>query len=82
MRDPEAIAAGGAGLNQYTPFVQALASLSLQFERPVLQLNGDTHLFLSDRPLANPSSPTGVIHGKLDLLVRLHGERAEHQQHA
>jgi len=62
MWDPEAIAAGGAGLNQYTPLVQALASLSLQFERPVLQLNGDTHLFLSDRPLANPSSPTGVIH--------------------
>jgi len=62
MWDPEAIAAGGAGLDQYTPFVRALASLTLQFKRPVLLLNGDTHLFLTDQPLANPSSPTGVIH--------------------
>jgi len=62
MWDPEALAAGGAGLNQYTPFVRSLASLALQFKRPVLLLNGDTHLFLTDQPLANPASPTGLIH--------------------
>jgi hypothetical protein len=60
--DPEAIAAGGAGLDKYTPFVQELADLSVQFHRPVLLLNGDTHLFESDRPLADPTSTTGVIH--------------------
>jgi len=62
MWDPEAAAPGGAGLNQYTPFVTALADLTLQLHRPVLLLNGDTHLFFQDQPLANPSSTTGVIH--------------------
>ena len=63
MWDPEALAAGGAGLDKYTPFVKRLATLSLQFRRPVLLLNGDTHLYLTDRPLANPASSTGVTHG-------------------
>jgi len=62
MWDPEAAAVGGAGLNQYTPFVQLLAKLTQEFHRPVLLLNGDTHLYLTDKPLADPSSATGVIH--------------------
>jgi hypothetical protein len=62
MWDPEALAAGGAGLDQYTPFVQELANLSVRFRRPVLLLNGDTHLYLADHPLADPASATGVIH--------------------
>jgi hypothetical protein len=62
MWDPEAAAPGGAGLNKYTPFVQKLASLSVRFHRPVLLLNGDTHLFLVDQPLADPMSTTGQIH--------------------
>jgi len=60
--DPEAIAVGGAGLDQYTPFVKQLANLSLEFKRPVLVLNGDTHLYHTDTPLADPTSATGVIH--------------------
>jgi hypothetical protein len=32
------------------------------FRRPVLLLNGDTHLYFTDHPLADPSSATGVIH--------------------
>jgi hypothetical protein len=60
--DPTAIVVGGAGLDKYTPFVQELANLTLQFGRPVLLLNGDTHLYESDRPLADPTSETGVIH--------------------
>jgi len=60
--DPEAAAPGGAGLDQYTPFVQALATLSLEFGRPVLLLNGDTHLFLADQPLLDPASTNGLIH--------------------
>ena len=62
MWDPEAIAAGGAGLSNYTPFVRKLADLSLRFQQPVLVLNGDTHRLLVDQPLAVPSSTTGVIH--------------------
>lgn len=63
MWDPEAIAAGGAGLSNYRPFVRKLADLSLRFHKPVLLLNGDSHKFLVDRPLAVPTSSTGVIHG-------------------
>jgi hypothetical protein len=63
MWDPEALAPGGDGLSAYQPFVQALADLSVDFGRPVLLLNGDSHLFEVDRPLADPSSATGKIHG-------------------
>jgi hypothetical protein len=62
MWDPEAAAVGGAGLDRYTPFVAKLAELTLQFKRPVLLLNGDTHLYETDQPLADPTSKTGVIH--------------------
>jgi hypothetical protein len=53
---------GGDGLDAYTPFVQRLASLALSFGKPVLLLNGDSHLYLQDRPLADPKGPTGSIH--------------------
>jgi Calcineurin-like phosphoesterase len=57
-----ALGPGQAGLGAYTPFVQRLAALSLSFGRPVLLLNGDSHLYLQDRPLADPNSRTGSIH--------------------
>lgn len=62
MWDPEATATGGAGLDKYTPFVQELADLSVSFGRPVLLLNGDSHLYEADHPLADPTSTQGVIH--------------------
>lgn len=62
MFDSAALLPGGDGLSAYTPFVRQLAYFSLQFGRPVLLLNGDTHLFETDRPLADPNSPTGLIH--------------------
>lgn len=62
MWDPEAVAPGGSGLYKYTPFVQKLAYLSVRFRRPVLLLNGDSHVFLADQPLADPLSTTGQIH--------------------
>jgi hypothetical protein len=54
----------GAGhLTNYTPFVTALADLSVAFGRPVLLLNGDSHVFNDgDYPLADPSSTLGLIH--------------------
>ena len=62
MWDPEAAAPGGAGLDQYTGFVQTLADLSLAYGKPVLLLNGDSHVYETDHPLADPNSTTGVIY--------------------
>ena len=61
MWDPAAI--GGDGLGNYATFVHELASLSRHFRRPVLLINGDSHVFGSDRPLADPASATGQIFG-------------------
>jgi hypothetical protein len=63
MWDPAAVVAGGDGLSNYTLFVHELANLSLHFRRPVLLINGDSHVFGSDLPLADPDSATGKIHG-------------------
>jgi hypothetical protein len=62
MWDPAAIAPGGNGLSTYTSFVQQLANLSIQFGQPVLLLNGDSHVFEVDHPLAVPTTATGLIH--------------------
>jgi hypothetical protein len=63
MWDPAAVAPGGDGLGNYTLFVHQLANLSLHFGRPVLLLNGDSHLYGADHPLADPQSASGKIHG-------------------
>lgn len=67
MWDPAAVVPGGDGLSAYTPFVQQLANLSIEFRRPVLLLNGDSHLFEVDHPLADSSSNTGIIHHTLSV---------------
>jgi hypothetical protein len=53
---------GGDGLNGYDEFVQALASHAVVFCRPVLVLNGDSHIYQADQPLADATSATGMIH--------------------
>lgn len=60
MWDPAAVSAGE--LTNYTPIVQKLADLVQDFGGPVLLLNGDSHVYGSDKPLADPSSSTGIIH--------------------
>ena len=50
-------------LTAYTPFVHELADLCVAFGGPVLLINGDSHLYGTDTPLANPGSATGLIHG-------------------
>lgn len=60
MWDPEAVAANE--LTNYTPYVQKLADLATAFGRPVLLLNGDSHVYMQDTPLADPASATGMIH--------------------
>lgn len=65
MWDPAALTTAvpkGPGLDKYTPFVAKLAELALKFGGPVLLINGDTHLFFTDKPLADPNSSTGKIH--------------------
>jgi len=62
MWDPSALEPGGDGLDGYDAFVQALADHAVAFRRPVLLLNGDSHLYEADQPLADPTSATGVIH--------------------
>jgi len=62
MWDPAALVPGGDGLSGYTTLVQKIADLAVQFDRPVLLINGDSHVFEADQPLADPNSSTGVIH--------------------
>ena len=63
MWDPEALLPGGDGLTGYDGLVQELANLSVDFGRPVLLINGDSHIYGTDTPLADPASTTGMIHG-------------------
>lgn len=50
------------GVSAYTPFVQHLASQTEAFKNPVLLVNGDSHSFKKDKPLADPQSETGSVH--------------------
>jgi hypothetical protein len=63
MWDPAAPVPGGDGLDGYTELVKTLADLAAYFGRPVLLINGDSHLFEVDHPIADPTSATGVVHG-------------------
>jgi hypothetical protein len=62
MWDVTNLAAGGDGLNHYTTLVKEIARLTLQFGKPVLLINGDSHIYETDHPLANPASVRGKIH--------------------
>ena len=53
---------GAAHLTNYTSFVSKLADLTVKFGRPVLLINGDSHVYKSDQPLADPTSTLGQIH--------------------
>jgi Calcineurin-like phosphoesterase len=56
MWDP-AIKGDPASYSAFTSFVQHLAKLARQFHRPVLLLDGDSHIFTDDHPLADPAHP-------------------------
>jgi hypothetical protein len=56
MWDP-AITGDPSQYDHFTPIVQDLANQAEQFGGPVLLLNGDSHQFVDDRPLADPSRP-------------------------
>jgi hypothetical protein len=53
MWDPEKGAAHQAG---YEPFVSSVASHTASLGKPVLMLNGDSHVYRSDNPLSSTAS--------------------------
>lgn len=55
MWDPEKGAAHQSG---YEPFVSNIASHTLHFGKPVLMLNGDSHVYQTGNPLAKPTDPS------------------------
>jgi hypothetical protein len=55
-----AMVPGGNRLKGYDEFVQALAHQAVAFGRPVLLINGDSHLYEVDRPL-DPTDRTGCV---------------------
>jgi len=56
MWDP-AIVGNPTQYDHFTSIVQEMASQTLSFGGPVLLLNGDSHIFVDDHPLADPSRP-------------------------
>jgi hypothetical protein len=56
MWDP-AFAGNPAEFDHFQPIVQELAGQALRFHGLVLLLNGDSHEFADDHPLADPSRP-------------------------
>jgi hypothetical protein len=56
MWDPE-FAGDASQFDHFKPIAQELATDSLAFDKSVLLLNGDSHKFVDDRPLADPSRP-------------------------
>jgi hypothetical protein len=63
MWDPEKGAAHQAG---YEPFVQSVAAHTAAFARPVLMLNGDSHVYRSDNPLS-AADPLNFMHPGHDV---------------
>jgi hypothetical protein len=63
MWDPAIVAAGPSAYSAFTPIVQELARQAHRFGKPVLLLNGDSHLFESDRPLADPHATNSLVYG-------------------
>ncbi len=68
-----------AHLAQYDQFVNAAADGATAFGRPVLMLNGDSHEYKSDNPLA-ASDPANALHPGHDVAnfhrVVVHGSTA------
>ena len=58
MWDPEKGAAHQTG---YEPFVKSIADHTVALGKPVLMLNGDSHVYLSDNPFS-PANPVYVMH--------------------
>jgi hypothetical protein len=69
MWDPAAVAADQ--VSGFAPFVRELAEQARNFRKPVLLLNGDSHVYGSDRPLADPAAPNSRLYGVEDAVPNL-----------
>jgi hypothetical protein len=58
MWDPEK---GAAHQAAYEPLVKSVADHTVALDKPVLMLNGDSHVYLSDNPFS-PTNPLNFIH--------------------
>jgi hypothetical protein len=63
MWDPEK---GAAHQAQFEPYVSNIAAHTVDFGKAVLMLNGDSHVYLSDNPLA-ASDPLNFMHPGYDV---------------
>jgi hypothetical protein len=67
---------GFANLTEYEPFVKTIAQGTEAFKRPVLLINGDSHVYQTDNPLS-ASDPANVFHPGYDVAnfrrVIVHG---------
>ena len=60
-------------ISAFRPWVQALVDEASRFDGPVYLLDGDSHVYNTDRPLASGSSwlSTYAVHGSADNLTRV-----------
>ena len=66
MWDPAFFAPGSdpvAASDHFTPIVQAIAAASLKWERPVLLMNGDSHVYEVDNPFSDPNTAQNQLYG-------------------
>lgn len=63
MWDPEK---GPAHQSQYEPFVKSIADHTTAFGKPVLMINGDSHVYQSGNPLS-PSDAAYFMHPSYDV---------------
>ena len=68
MWDPEK---GAAHQANYEPYVKSIVEHTLDFGGPVLLLNGDSHVYLSDNPLA-AADPLNFIHSGYPDVPNFH----------
>ena len=69
MWDPEKGAAHQAG---YEPFVASVASHTASLGKPVLMLNGDSHVYRSDNPLSSTASCTWELATACTSVAYIH----------
>jgi hypothetical protein len=63
MWDPEK---GATHLRGFEPFVKSVATHTLAFGKPVLMLNGDSHIYQSSNPFSS-ADPNSAMHPGYDV---------------
>jgi hypothetical protein len=61
MWDVDGNPVGAAHLTNYEPIIKTIADQSKAFGRPVLMLNGDSHVYRSDNPLQQGAACAGDV---------------------